>query len=108
MKWKIYGGKIPPIYFSPLEGKILLLKNCKLHNNKRVADLIFRGSHKTVCAWVAFTDYQEVTLPSGLPLEKIRFNPREKPFWASQGSDVDGQLFPELFVIGNEIFKLNV
>lgn len=108
MKWKIYGEGVPPLYFVPDTEKILLLKNCKLHNNRRVSEQIFSGAHKTACAWIVFDSYEETSLPSGLPLVQVRFNPRQNPFWVLSGENVDGSVFPELVVIGSKIFKIDL
>ena len=50
MKWKIE-GPLGVEYHHPDQVQLVLAK-CKIKNNKKTAQKIFDGVHKTVCAWV--------------------------------------------------------
>lgn len=79
-----------------------VLYGCKLRNNKRTAQQIFDGSHKTVCSFVEFDSYLiEETNPTDTP---ILYNPRKFPYWNLNGEDVDNQLFDKLITFERRIY----
>lgn len=81
MHWQIVD--FPNVkYFDPNENN-LILTNCTLKNNKNVAEKIFKGKNKTVCAWIICEQYDTV-LNSNFDKKKynkISYNPRKFPYW---------------------------
>ena len=110
MKWKIT-TKIPneKLYLDPDE-VILELVNCKLHNNKSQADIIYEGGHKRVCSWIECDD---IILLSCKPAdesygEHIHYNPRIHPFWYDEtGNDVDGKTYDKMITYKNKVYVRN-
>ena len=83
----------------------IVIKNCRLKNNRRTAEKIYNGENKSVCAWVNF-DSMELLQP-GKKIEgmtKVHYNPREAPFWCVNGQNVDGYIFNELVLTGDGVF----
>jgi hypothetical protein len=87
------------------------MKTCQLKNNKKTAEKIFNGEHKTVCAWILCEDIQVVydkfkqldVDPSNI---QLKYNPRITPNWVlNKMTDADGFKFNE---IGTVDYKLYV
>lgn len=91
-KWKItYPGGITE-YLDPSEVTLVMSK-CKLNNNRKVAEKIFGGKSKEVCAWV-LCEYLVITDKEQTPMEesqRLRFNPRVKPNWDFKNVNADGK-----------------
>ena len=51
MKWKIQYPNGNILYYNPSEVQFVMT-NCQLRNYKKVAEKIFNGGNKVVCAWV--------------------------------------------------------
>lgn len=93
-------------FFNP-DSTAMLLTNCKLKNNKRIAQLILDGNHKTVCAYIQCekVEFIDLMAHNSYRLEKISFNPKVKPYWFDQnGDDVDGEKYDLLATIKNQVF----
>ena len=83
----------------------IVIKNCRLKNNRRTAERIYNGENKSVCAWVNF-DSMELLEP-GKKIEgmtKVNDNPKEAPFWRVNGQNADGCRFEELVLTGDGVF----
>jgi hypothetical protein len=98
MKWKIQypDGKIE--YHSPTEVQ-LLMYDCVLKNYKSVAQKIFEGGEKVVCAWVlckSLVITKSEFIQVDLIGERVRYNPRVTPHWMFNGENVDGMSVDKL------------
>ena len=51
MKWKIQDSNNNISYVSPDDTNLLMF-NCQVKNNRKTAEKILNGEHKTVCAWI--------------------------------------------------------
>ena len=101
LKWKIEYPSGEVEYCSPT-GTQLIMKTCQLKNNRKTAEKIFNGEHKTVCAWILCEDI-EVRFdkfvaydnnPSNL---RLRYNPKITPNWVlNKMTDADGFKFNEI------------
>ena len=110
MKWKIEYPSGQVSYYSPT-GFQLIMKGCQLKNNRKTAEKIFNGEHKTVCAWILCEDitvcydrFQQFDNdPNNL---QLRYNPRVEPNWViNKMTNADGFKFNE---IGTVDYKLYV
>ena len=101
-QWQVYDGKNKR-YYNPDE-VTLKLTNCKLHNNPKVAQKIFNGSHKTVCSWIK-CEAVEVIPISKVEGKTISYNPRIKPHWCdSEGNNIDNHFFSSLVTNGRKVY----
>lgn len=107
MKWKII-TKHPSknIYLDPNDC-ILLLINCKLHNNREQANIIFEGASKRVCAWVECDDIRVVgRINEDCYGGEIMYNPRVAPYWRdSENNDLDGSTISNMITLGNKLYE---
>lgn len=111
MKWKVQYPSGEVEYCSPTDTQ-LLLKGCELKNNKKTAEKIFRGEHKTVCAWILCDDIEirfgsfgryDIN-PENLSLS---YNPRVKPFWVlNKMVPADGFKFNEIASVDYKLYVL--
>lgn len=110
MKWKIQYPTGAVEYYSPTDTQ-LVMRGCVLKNNRKTAEKIFNGEHKTVCAWIlcdeidvlcgGFTQYD--ISPSNI---RLTYNPRVNPYWVlGKLTPADGFKFQE---IGTVDYKLYV
>lgn len=101
-QWQVCDGK-KRTYYNPDE-VTLVLTNCKLHNNQKVAQKIFDGSHKTVCSWIK-CETVAVTPISKVKGKTISYNPRIKPYWCdSEGNNIDNHFFSSLVTNGRKVY----
>ena len=107
MKWKISYPDGMVAYLDP--NKVTLIMNkCKLRNNKKTAQKIFEGEHKSVCAWI-LCEYVVITGKPQLPLEetqRLRYNPREVPNWVYKGIDADVKDYGVIESRGSKLFVI--
>jgi hypothetical protein len=89
MKWKVEYTDGTVSYYSPTDYQ-LIMKNCVAKNNKKTAEKIFNGEHKTVCAWILcdsidikFDNFEQHDL--GNP--RLKYNPRVAPSWMLEPGD---------------------
>jgi hypothetical protein len=109
MKWQITSpcGNIE--YFDPVETQ-LTLKGCVLKNHKKVAQTIFNGANKTVCAWVLCEEIEINTLGNFVQADnkdqsnRVRYNPRVTPNWVFDGVVVDGCKFEQLVSVDRGLY----
>jgi hypothetical protein len=91
MKWKISYPDGKAEYYNPTEVQ-LVIKKPKIKNNKRLANKIFEGGSKVVCAWIVCEDIQIITQnfnQSDLQGKRISYNPRIHPNWLMDGVNID-------------------
>lgn len=85
LKWKIQYPSGAVEYASPTDTQ-LVMTGCTLKNNRKTAEKIFRGEHKTVCAWI-LCDEVEVKFSGFSQYDndpnntRLSYNPRVNPYW---------------------------
>jgi hypothetical protein len=94
-------------FYEPSEVTIFM-EGCKLRNSPLLAQRIFDGATKDVCAWV---DAKEVTVVP-LPIKNImstskvlHFNPKVLPYWNSDKLNIDNEQYVRLFTSNRHIIK---
>lgn len=111
MKWKIQypDGKVE--YHSPSDVQ-LLMQGCTLKNHKKVAQKIYEGGEKVVCAWILCSSIKVVTTNIATELdnilfgEPIKYNPRVTPHWMLDGEVVDNLCLTKLVSVGKGVYKI--
>lgn len=98
MKWKIQypDGKVE--YHSPSEVQLLMYE-CTFKNYKTVAQKIFEGGEKVVCAWVlckSLAIKKDKFIQGDLIGERVRYNPRVTPHWMLKSEEYDGMSVDKL------------
>lgn len=102
MKWKIQ-SQIGLEYHYPDDVQ-LIMHNCTLKNNRKVAERIHAGENKDVCAWILCESitikHKDLTLNYGdIPDTptiktdnsiKLRYNPRIQPYWECRSKELTG------------------
>jgi hypothetical protein len=112
MKWKIEYPSGEVEYCSPTDTQ-LIMKTCQLKNNRKTADKIFNGEHKSVCAWVlcegitvrysGFEQFDE------MDFERLKYNPKKLPYWVLDNGYrapicVDGCKYEEMATVDFQLF----
>jgi len=95
MKWKIQYPNGVVQYHNPNEVQ-LVMRGCQLRNHKGVAQKIFDGANKTVCAWVLCEQIDVIKDTFACVdtiWDRIRYNPRVQPNWMFNGNIADNQYF---------------
>jgi len=104
MKWKVEGLE-GVRYYNPDEVQIVM-HGCQLKNQKKTAEKILEGAHKTVCAWVKCTavDIQQPGTASWENPIQLKYNPRVLPHWfINEGECVDGMVVEKIISIGRKL-----
>jgi|LakMenEpi03Aug12_release.lakeMendotaPanAssembly.Ray.scaffolds.fasta_scaffold61293_2 hypothetical protein len=105
-------------YFDPNENN-LILTNCLLKNNKNVAEKIYKGENKTVCAWI-LCEKVDIVLNSNFnkkKYKKISYNPKKFPYWINLSENellqtfddnrsIDNYKFSEIRSIGKTLYAI--
>jgi len=99
MKWKIE-SKTGVEYHYPADVQ-LKMYGCQLKNNRKMAEKIFNGENKDVCAWVLcdaidikFDNFEKIWVK-----DKLTYNPRKQPHWVWNNWDVDNKRIDEIITI---------
>lgn len=106
MHWQIRNNKGDVKYFDPEKIKIKMF-NCKLKNRFNIANEIFNGENKRVCAWVECDNYIISREIDNIIDEKkeLRYNPRISPNWFNKfNKNIDNLVFHELITNKNKIY----
>lgn len=107
-QWQ-FKDKSNVFYHDPKE-KVIRISNCILHNNRRIANKIYLGNNKDVCAWIKFKtmeimDFNFVVVSWAT---HIRYNPKVLPYWHvikdNTAINLDGFAFDELYLTSKGIF----
>ena len=102
MCWQVKDHRNKGTEYYPPSNVSLELTNCVLRNSEKTATKIFKGEHKTVCAWVEcdMIDVHYKKDPAFHPvntknLRKFKYNPKKNIHWfTSKQDNVDNkQLF---------------
>ena len=98
-------------YYDPSKVN-LLLGDCRLVNDQGIANRIYNGKTKSVCAWVLCND---VSFHTGEQDEddeyqEIHYNPRVSPHWStySESGDkqtiIDSNTYSHIVSIGRQLY----
>jgi hypothetical protein len=109
MKWKVQYPDGTSVYYDPNTTQ-LVMSNCILKNNRKTAEKIMNGQHKTVCAWIlcesietrndSFIAYDND--PNNI---RVKYNPRENPFWVyGKETPADGFRFNQIGSVDYKLF----
>ena len=104
MTWKVEGPD-GISYYDPNEVQIMMY-GCQLKNQKKTAEKILEGAHKTVCAWVKCisVDIQQPSDASWDNFIQLKYNPRVLPHWfINDGENVDGMVVEQVVSIGRKL-----
>lgn len=100
-KWQVSrGGEVT--FYDP-STVCLKMKGCQLKNHRKVAEQIYSGENKTVCAWIN-CEQVEVAPPQKNavkgPAALLTYNPKVRPHWSSASApsveNLDGAEFGEI------------
>ena len=109
MKWKIQHTDGTIEYHSPTDVQ-LVMHECILKNYKSVAQKIYDGGEKVVCAWILCKRLAIVKsdrfIKADLDGERIRYNPRVTPHWILDGENVDGMSVDKLVSVDFGVYKI--
>ena len=97
MKWKVTYPDKRVEFFSPTEVQLVMNK-CHLKNHRKVAQKIFDGGEKVVCAWVLCEEIKVLThgfnqTDLNPDAKLVKYNPRVKPNWVMGDTVVDDVKF---------------
>jgi hypothetical protein len=94
MKWKVEYPDKTVEYHDPAEVQ-LLMRNCKPKNYRNVAEKIYKGANKEVCAWLLCEELKVKTsfFHKDEWYDRVRYNPREVPHWVYKDEVADGLPF---------------
>lgn len=104
MKWRIEDVDDKTVkFFDPSDFNVII-KDCKLYNQKSAAKKINEGANKTVCAWIMATDYKMTKLFDNEIQSEIKYNPRTTPHWTNEdGDNLDGKEYKSMYIINKRI-----
>lgn len=109
LKWKVeYPDRT--VYLSPTDNQ-LIMKSCQLKNYKKVAQRIFDGQNKQVCAWVLCEDIEIINKDMqqfDVHCDRIKYNPRVQPNWLLNGELVDNDYFKLIGSVDYGLYTINV
>lgn len=98
---------------------IIRMKNARLYNNCKVAEMIYAGRNKTVCSWIECEEVEIETRLATLfgdhPISpqallanpdrvELKYNPRKNPHWLENGKNVDFKCYSRLFTNEDRVF----
>ena len=108
MKWKVEFPDKRVQYFDPTTTQ-LVMYGCQLRNYKKVAEKIYNGANKTVCAWVLCESIDIRTktfIPFDVNCDRIRYNPRIKPNWLLNDEVADDHKVDMIGSVDYGLYKL--
>lgn len=108
-KWKVEELDGTVEYFDPNEYTIFL-SSSKLKNQKKVAERIYAGEHKSVCAWIEANGMYKIKSSENPDIslknvKAIQYNPKKAPHWVLDDKDVDGECFSNLVLHQGKVYK---
>ena len=109
MKWKVQYTDGTIEYHSPTEVQ-LLMYDCVLKNHKKVAQKIFDGGEKVVCAWILCKSLgikKKDFIQADVSGERVRYNPRVTPHWMLNDKNVDGLPVDKLVTVDYGVYILS-
>lgn len=109
-KWKVEIPGSKPSYYDPKKVQLVML-DCTLHNDKSVAEGIYKGKSKRVCAWISpevllvLKKGEQVPYEASDALNIVRYNPKIAPNWMYLSQNVDGFFYERLLTKDNLVFN---
>lgn len=104
--WQFKDTKTKEVWYIHPSEQTITLHNCVLHNNRNVADKIFTGSNKDVCAWVKCKGMVynfDKEIPSWST--HLIYDPRKLPYWHTwSGRNIDGYAFDILHLTPKGVY----
>jgi hypothetical protein len=83
-----------------------------LVDNKKTAQKIFDGVHKTVCAWVLcdsisinYLDQPDHRIAPN-PYQQLKYNPRVAPNWMLNIENMDNSSADRIYSVNNKLYIL--
>ena len=104
-KWQVKDELDNIKFYDPKE-VTLIMENCTLKNRRKVAQKIYKGANKTVCAWVQCTRVTPVKPRYDELGIIVHYSPREHPFWETRGKCLDNKDFGVLITEGKFVKAL--
>ena len=101
-KWRITDNTNGESFYLNPDDFCLTLVKCTLRNQKGAAERIYKGSNKTVCAWIDCEDIL-AGMPRGVEGQLISYNPRVTPNWRLEEDNIDGKTFDKLLTDGRNV-----
>lgn len=112
MHWQFKDTKTKNVWYLEPNKYFIKLKNCVLHNNTKIAEKIYTGENKDVCAWIKCKEYE--ILPNDYVIPSwsthIKYNPKVLPYWHTiqnqppTSKNIDGTAFDELLLCEKGVF----
>lgn len=95
--WQVKDKNNSVDYIDPI-CNTLVLEDCKLVNQKCTANRIFRGSAKSVCAWIECRSY--LVVPKTYTNKLLfRYNPKVCPYWTDENNNnLDNTTYPVIYL----------
>ena len=105
MKWKVMYTDGRVVYYNPTDVQIVM-SGCTLKNSRAAAQKIYTGeTTKVVCAWVLCDEVKIITQDFKTESNtRLKYNPRELPYWNLNGKNMDGENVKELFSVDYKLF----
>jgi hypothetical protein len=105
MKWKVMYSNGEVVYYHPTDVQIVM-SGCTLKNSRTAAQKIYTGeTTKVVCAWVLCDEVKIITQDFKTESNtRLKYNPRELPYWNLNGKNMDGENVKELFSVDYKLF----
>jgi len=115
MNWQFKDTETGNVFYHKPSDHVIKIHNCILHNNRRVADKIYLGSNKDVCAWIKFAKMEIMPNDEMIPdwYTRITYNPKTLPYWhtvravdgvRNYSENLDGTAFDELYLSDKGVF----
>lgn len=99
--WQIRRGR--RVRYVDPSAQNLVMRGCRLVNQKGTARRIHAGENKTPCAWVECDAVETRPRQAAATGEPVRYNPRVAPHWIFRGDNADGTTFALLSTEGRNV-----
>jgi 3'-phosphoadenosine 5'-phosphosulfate sulfotransferase (PAPS reductase)/FAD synthetase len=107
MKWRVENKPKKEVNFYDPEEVQIHMYNCKLTNQVKTAEKIYKGEiNKRPIAWIKCVDAEVKTdiVPVDFD-DKISYNPRKSPNWLNEkGEILDNHVFEKLITYGRSVY----
>ena len=104
IKTKIHNQTVHVRYLNP-DHVQLILQNCTLISNNKIAQQVYKSKKRTVCGWIRCTNYI-VQTPRHIDANyRLRYSPIHDPYWRNhENAIVDHESFEELITQQNKVY----
>lgn len=86
-----------------------IIKNGTLNNKRKVAEKIYNGANKTVCAFISFNegDFSDLNSINLAECTRIYYNPRICPHWTDSKNKINLDGYTgDIVINGKELYIL--